>query len=305
MNLFDALAARATGEAAVLVPRPVSRFAPGIQSAGAAATDAVPTAATVSPDTSPPPRRYRPADEPPRVAAEPLAAPTPIAVDAGPRRGSGDGLGDPRRSAVTPRAEPGPPDVDAPEPRRDGDRAGRSGGASGRARVARGPRNGATWAAPTPHEQAPTLPPIATLLARSLAAPGEPPVPTAIEPVIRPGDREAMGPPRGVEPAKALHPSTAPSTARRPAAEPHEVPPLLVARGPQPVPAASPAGGLREGAPTISERADGEADPVIEITIGRVEVRAVTAPDPKPKAAPSRPRVSLEDYLHRRPGQPT
>ncbi len=299
MNLFDALAARAAGEAAVLVPRPVSRFAPGLQSAAAAAPDAVATVATVSPGTRPPPRRYRPADEPPQVAAGPPAAPTPFAAEAGPQRG-GDGFGDPRRSAVTPRAEPGSPDVQAPEPRTDADRAGHSGGVTARTRVARGPRSGeSTSPAPTPHEEAPELPPIAALLARSHAARVESPEPAAIEPAIRPGDHAAMGEPRAAEPTRERHPSTASSAARRPTPDP----PLLVAPGTPPVPAASRADALRVGEPTKSGMAGEEQGPVIEITIGRVEVRAVTPPSPKPKAAPTRPRVSLEEYLHRRPGR--
>jgi hypothetical protein len=44
------------------------------------------------------------------------------------------------------------------------------------------------------------------------------------------------------------------------------------------------------------------AEPVIEVTIGRVEVRAVTPPvTEKRQAAPSG-RLSLAEYLRRRPG---
>jgi hypothetical protein len=41
--------------------------------------------------------------------------------------------------------------------------------------------------------------------------------------------------------------------------------------------------------------------PIIRVTIGRVEVRAVHSPAPAPKAGkPAPPKLSLEDYLHRR-----
>jgi hypothetical protein len=45
----------------------------------------------------------------------------------------------------------------------------------------------------------------------------------------------------------------------------------------------------------------GDEAPIVRVTIGRIEVRAVhpTAPAPKP-AKPAPPRLSLEDYLHER-----
>jgi hypothetical protein len=43
------------------------------------------------------------------------------------------------------------------------------------------------------------------------------------------------------------------------------------------------------------------AEPVIRVTIGRIEVRAAApAPPPAPAARPAGPRLSLEDYLRRR-----
>lgn len=43
------------------------------------------------------------------------------------------------------------------------------------------------------------------------------------------------------------------------------------------------------------------AEPVIRVTIGRIEVRAAApAPPPAPAPRPAGPRLSLEDYLRRR-----
>jgi hypothetical protein len=44
--------------------------------------------------------------------------------------------------------------------------------------------------------------------------------------------------------------------------------------------------------------------PTIQVTIGRIEVRAITpvAPSPQPRSAPSTPRLSLHDYLKARNG---
>jgi hypothetical protein len=48
-----------------------------------------------------------------------------------------------------------------------------------------------------------------------------------------------------------------------------------------------------------------ETAPVIKVTIGRIEVRAVSAPVPPtaPAKAPPRPVMSLDDYLQRRKGR--
>jgi hypothetical protein len=43
--------------------------------------------------------------------------------------------------------------------------------------------------------------------------------------------------------------------------------------------------------------------PAIHVTIGRVEVRAITAPGPpRSPAPPAAPKISLDDYLKRRNG---
>lgn len=44
-------------------------------------------------------------------------------------------------------------------------------------------------------------------------------------------------------------------------------------------------------------------DPIIQVTIGRVEVRAATAPEPRPKPRPANGATSLDDYLRQRSGQ--
>ena len=44
------------------------------------------------------------------------------------------------------------------------------------------------------------------------------------------------------------------------------------------------------------------AEPVIVVTIGRIEVRAVAAAAPMPVPTPSAPRLSLEEYLRTRDG---
>jgi hypothetical protein len=79
--------------------------------------------------------------------------------------------------------------------------------------------------------------------------------------------------------------------------------PLLVAQGPLPVQAlASPARTAlthREAARTGEHE---ESTPVVEVTIGRVDVRAVTPPAPQ-RQEPAKPRcMSLDEYLSRRPG---
>jgi hypothetical protein len=43
-------------------------------------------------------------------------------------------------------------------------------------------------------------------------------------------------------------------------------------------------------------------EPIVHVTIGRVEIRAVTAPATPKRAAPSKPTLSLNDYLQRRNG---
>jgi hypothetical protein len=44
------------------------------------------------------------------------------------------------------------------------------------------------------------------------------------------------------------------------------------------------------------------SEPVVHVTIGRVEIRAVPAPPAPKRAAPTKPALSLSDYLQRRGG---
>jgi hypothetical protein len=64
-------------------------------------------------------------------------------------------------------------------------------------------------------------------------------------------------------------------------------------------------GQSRAAAPSSEPREQLAANqpPAIHVTIGRVEVRAVMAPGPPPKAAtPPGPKISLEEYLKQRNG---
>jgi hypothetical protein len=111
------------------------------------------------------------------------------------------------------------------------------------------------------------------------------------------------------EDVRPATPSSSASAAALPAA-----PPLRLVRPAQsadPLPlalphrAAPPAAGprsTRHAARRAAEAHDPAPAPVIEVTIGRVEVRAeVSGPKPAPRrAAP--PAMTLEDYLRRRRG---
>ncbi|MEP7343058.1 MAG: hypothetical protein ABI977_35350 [Acidobacteriota bacterium] len=63
-------------------------------------------------------------------------------------------------------------------------------------------------------------------------------------------------------------------------------------------------GTVNEAANQSSNKAIGDqAAPVIRVTIGRIDVRAVTqAPPPARRATPPAPKLSLEDYLRSRNG---
>jgi hypothetical protein len=80
--------------------------------------------------------------------------------------------------------------------------------------------------------------------------------------------------------------------------------PLLVPRGPVPVQSLMPAhsSASRVAGNSIAT-SPSDSQPVVEVTIGRVEVRAVTPPASpvRREAAPAR-RVSLDEYMKRRPG---
>jgi hypothetical protein len=58
----------------------------------------------------------------------------------------------------------------------------------------------------------------------------------------------------------------------------------------------------RKGFSPVAQRSS-ISTPIIRVTIGRVEVRAIHPPAPTPKQAkPAPPKLSLEDYLHKREG---
>lgn len=60
----------------------------------------------------------------------------------------------------------------------------------------------------------------------------------------------------------------------------------------------------RQTAARDASRARAEAAPIINVTIGRVEVRATQGPSPVPRRTESAaPRMSLDDYLRRRSGE--
>nr|MDQ3744997.1 hypothetical protein [Acidobacteriota bacterium] len=66
-------------------------------------------------------------------------------------------------------------------------------------------------------------------------------------------------------------------------------------------------GPRRAAARPLPPRDDGAADTsaggVIRVTIGRIEVHAVTPPPPTPKPyAPPAPKLSLEEYLRQHNG---
>jgi len=86
------------------------------------------------------------------------------------------------------------------------------------------------------------------------------------------------------------HHGTATQTAVR-ATPPVARPAVLLAKAAQsPLPRREPAAALA-------------LQPPVQITIGRVEVRAVHAPAERARsAAPAAPRLSLDDYLRRRSG---
>lgn len=74
-------------------------------------------------------------------------------------------------------------------------------------------------------------------------------------------------------------------------------------------PAAPERGGLLRPSRNVTRSVDVAAPPAaierpsaprVEITIGRVEVRAVYAPPPVERKVPAQPMTSLEDYLKQR-----
>ncbi len=155
------------------------------------------------------------------------------------------------------------------------------------------------------------------------------PAPTA--PAVRPATRSRAADPASVVATRLAH-SDSPHAARAAALRERAAPtPAADTRGPVParVPGSPPAEPARPGraelrpapraaAPPASslsarrgEPATGRMPPAaaperpsVQVTIGRIEVRAVRAPDSpaEPARLPAEPAVSLDDYLARRRG---
>lgn len=83
----------------------------------------------------------------------------------------------------------------------------------------------------------------------------------------------------------------------------HESAPLLAVHGPPPALVLS----LRPAEPAWPEPAapavpEPAAPPVVEVTIGRVDVRAIVPPRPERPVSPKANRLTLDEYLKRPPG---
>jgi len=161
---------------------------------------------------------------------------------------------------------------------------------------------------PTPHASiaAPLSPEIASRAAASVAAPGPEPSPRrTVAQLVAPGESDTAEPMRSVRPLPVMpvtsitHQngdgvSAAPVGARAP------TPPNLGEIAPAPVP-------YPGGAAPSRDRDAPAPIPTIQVTIGRVEVRAVQAParEARPVRASEQP-MSLDEYLRRRGqrGQP-
>ncbi len=161
--------------------------------------------------------------------------------------------------------------------------------------------------------------------------PSELPVPAAAESAPAPLAAQPLtpqrppAPPSGEE-ARPSRPPAAPGPAENPAPAPPRVQPaqtivqqserqtsLPAATAPpaekttrlEPALSAPPANGLQPALspppPTSAQPPAAGPEPVINVTIGRVEIRAVAAPPPPQRTPRTEPAVmSLEDYLRRR-----
>jgi translation initiation factor IF-2 len=152
--------------------------------------------------------------------------------------------------------------------------------------------------------------------ARAAAAPGpSAPPPAATRPPVSPGEPvradppapDRSSPPAAHPPVPAAQPAAdlpaAPVVLTKPAltngVRPARVGVVVARPVPAPAPPPPPAwapGAAASGAP---------AAPVVEVTIGRIEVRAVAAPAARPSVAERQPAptpLSLAEYLRRREG---
>jgi hypothetical protein len=107
----------------------------------------------------------------------------------------------------------------------------------------------------------------------------------------------------GEHPAPPWHPRSSPPEALEPRQLPALSPSLTpayapLAHSPSPRTFASPLPARRD-----ENAGETAAAPAIRVTIGRVEVRAVTPPPPAEPPAPPTPRLSLDDYLRSHNGR--
>jgi hypothetical protein len=180
------------------------------------------------------------------------------------------------------------------------------------------PAGGPPRVEPPPHAAAPRIAP-APLSSSPSPSPDRPLDRAAPVPFTEPRHPEAVSTPRdGVPPPRPMRADVpAPAPPAPPAGEPAPPRPLRQVEDGAPVPA-------RRGDPVRTEpetrpmspprlvpterepprpEPDAEPAPTIQVSIGRIEVRAVLAPAPRsPRVAPAAPRLSLEEYLRARNG---
>ncbi len=292
-DYLSRLAARLVDPAATLKPRlpgrfeslPVSRPALDLEGADVARMDAV-SATPPAPQGSPPTSLNRaPAgDEPP--PGETFAD---VAL--------------PHRRDVGPSPQPPQTTVDRPAPRL----------ASGPTQAAETPPKRGPAPVPRPPE-----PPLPTAPYRAVeVAPPEPPpaltqsvTPRSIQEIAE-ADAAPLAP--SVSIAPRLHPADSDvlldRQARQPTATEAAVVADVVVRLAQSAPTPTTPVYLKPAAPPPPPSAPGlpraPQPTVIRVTIGRIEVRAVTLPPvapPAPRPAPRAPSLSLDDYLKERRG---
>lgn len=106
-----------------------------------------------------------------------------------------------------------------------------------------------------------------------------------------PGEQNSQLSPTAMRPQPSEAPSASPSLPLLKPDSPALNPPLAPPLRPSPIP------------PMISPpQPDKPAAPTIQVTIGRIEVRATPPPPPAKKSAPATPQLSLETYLRQRNG---
>ncbi len=292
-DYLSRLAARLADPAAALKPRlpgrfeslPVSRPSLDLEGADVARTDevaATPLAPRGTPPLSPAPA---PAADEPRPEPSPRS-PSPLEGDVG-----------------LPPQPPPTADDRPPGPRR-APRAAQAAETMPEANPAPIPRPPALFSLPSrAAEVAPTEPPPAmptSVTPRRVEemaepdtgrlAPLVPRVPVAPRPGPADSNEPLEGPTRQPTVAEA---AIAADTVAQPAQPPLMPPPAYLTPAPPQTPAGSPA------VPSPPQ------PPVIRVTIGRIEVRAVTPPPiapPAPRPAPRPPSLSLDDYLKERRG---